>query len=405
MPVEIGTANGHLDLLHRLQRFVCGHGTWSSAPQFTGAGPGAIDDIATTPDTVTETWTITCSNADVPGAEIWTVSGSTTGATGDATTGIAYDNPQIAFEITGTGYTVGDEFSWAVTQGAMSAAGAAWSLLSSGLDAAYDQDYYLRAPGLSGAEEIYLNIAAYKNVASDYFNWDCRGSIGHQPAFEFAGQPGVSPNANLLLWDSQIPYWLAVNGQRLILLAKVSTTYQLLHLGKILPYGTPSQFPYPVLVSATTDQAGSRWSNSDTDCSSILNPGRGAFFYTTDGGWRRVMNRYGVNGDGRWETGYLEVFPTHINGFGDMGEGNVQFDGPQIHPLPDGSYQPIPLVILCRNSDYASVNQYGEVDGIFWVTGTANAAENLLPINGVDHLVIQNIYRTNWTEYGIVRLD
>ena len=85
MPVEIGTASGHLDLLHRLQRFVCGHGTWSAAPQFTGDGPGTISGIATAPATITETWTITCSNADIPGEEIWTVTGSVTGATADAT--------------------------------------------------------------------------------------------------------------------------------------------------------------------------------------------------------------------------------------------------------------------------------------------------------------------------------
>ena len=405
MPVEIGTASGHLDLLQRLQRFVCGHGTWTAAPQFVGDGPGAIGDIATTPATATETWAIVCSNADVPGEEVWTVTGSLTGATADATTGIRYNNALIGFEITGTGYSEGDTFSWAVTEGLMSSAGAAWTLLNSGLDEAYDQDYYFRAPGLSGDDEIYLNIAAYKNAASDYFNLDCRGAVGHEPTFEFAGQPGVSPNANLLLWDSEIRYWLAVNGQRLILVAKVSTTYQLAYLGKILPYGTPSQFPYPVLVSATTDRAQRRWSNGDTESSSILNPGRGSFFYTSDGGWRRIMNRYGQRAQGLWETRYLEVFPTHKGGWGNRGDGYIDFQGPQIHALPDGSYQPVPLILLCRNSDYASVNQYGEVDGVFWVTGTGNAAENIILINGVEHLVIQNIYRTNWTEYGIVRLD
>ncbi len=404
MPVEIGTASGHLDLLHRLQRFVCGHGTWSSAPQFTGDGPGAITDIATAPATVTETWTLTCTNADIPGEEIWTVNGSVTGATADATTGTAYDNGLIEFLITDTGYAPGDVFTWDVTQGLMSAAGSAWTLLSEGLDGGFDQDYYLRAPGLTGAEEIYLNVGAYQSGASDYFNWEARGAIAHEPTFAFNGQPGTSPNANLLLWSDAIPYWLVANGQRLILVAKISTTYQLLYLGKILPYGTPSQFPYPVLVAATTDRAATRWSNSDTDSSSILNPGRGAFLYTTDGGWKRIMNREGTSGNGNWETDYFDVFPTHQYAFGDRGEGNIDFDGPQVHPAPDGTYTLLPLVPLCRNAEYASLNQYGELDGLFWVTGTGNAAENILSIDGDDHLVIQNIYRTNWTEYGAVRL-
>lgn len=405
MPVEIGIATGHLDLLHRLRRFVCGHGTWTAAPLFSGAGPGSISDTDTRPGALTETWTIACSNADIPGAEIWTVTGSVSGATTVATTGIAYNNGRIEFLITGTGYVVSDQFTWTITQGAMSATGAAWTLLSEGLDSRFDHDYYLRAPGLTGAEEIYLNIGAYQNVANDYFNWEARGAIGHEPTFAFDGQPGTSPHAYLPLWSDAIPYWLVANGQRLMLVAKVSATYQLLYMGKILPYGTPTQFPYPVLVAATTDQAATRWSSNDTDSSSILNPGRGAFFYTTDGGWKRIINRYGANGQARWETDYLDIFPTHQYAFGDVGTGNVEFDGPQVHPAPDGSYTLLPLVPLCRNEDYGSLNQYGELDGLFWVTGTANAAENILPIDGVDHLVIPNIYRTNWTEYGAMRLS
>ena len=194
------------------------------------------------------------------------------------------------------------------------------------------------------------------------------------------------------------------NGQRLILVAKISTTYQLLYLGKILPYGTPAQFPYPVLVAATTDRAATRWSNSDTDSSSVLNPGKGVFLYTTDGGWKRIENRYGANGQGRWQQGLLDIFPTHSNAFGDPGTGNADFNGPQVHPAPDGTYTLLPLVPLCRNAEYASLNQYGELDGLFWVTGTGNAAENILSIDGDDHLVIQNIYRTSWTDYGAVRL-
>ncbi|PHR68507.1 hypothetical protein [Alcanivorax sp.] len=403
MPVEIGTANGHLDLLHRLQRFVCGHGTWSTAPQFTGAGPGTISDIATAPATVSETWTFTCSNADTAGEEVWAITGSVTGATADATTGIAYANGLIECLITGTGYEVGDEFSWDVTQGLMSAAGAAWTLLSEGLDGGFDQDYYFRAPGLTGSEEIYLNVAAYQSSADDYFNWEARGAIGHEPTFAFNGQPGTSPNANLLLWADAIPYWLVANGQRLILVAKISTTYQLLYLGKILPYGTPAQFPYPVLVAATTDRASTRWSAADADTSSILNPGRGAFLYTTDGGWKRIQNRY-RSSSGAWETDFFDIFPTHQYGFGSRDGASHEFQGPQIHPAPDGSYTLLPLVPLCRNASYASLNQYGELDGLFWVTGTGNAAENILSIEGEDHLVVQNIYRTNWTEYGAMRL-
>lgn len=403
MPVEIGTASGHVDLLHRLQRFVCGHGTWSTAPQFTGAGPGTIGDIATAPATVTETWTLTCSNADTAGQEVWTVSGSVTGATADATTGAAYDNGLIELLITGTGYDVGDAFTWEVDQGLMSAAGSAWTLLNEGLDGGFDQDYYLRAPGITGAEEIFINVGAYQSGADDYFNWEARGAIGHEPTFAFNGQPGTSPNANLLLWADAIPYWLVANGQRLILVAKISTTYQLLYLGKILPYGTPAQFPYPVLVAATTDRASTRWSAADADTSSILNPGRGAFLYTTDGGWKRIQNRY-QSSSGSWQTNYFDIFPTHQYGFGDRGEGSDEFQGPQVHPAPDGSYTLLPLVPLCRNASYASLNQYGELDGLFWVTGTGNAAENILSIEGDDHLVVQNIYRTNWTEYGAVRL-
>lgn len=404
MPVEIGTASGHLDLLHRLQRFVCGHGTWSAAPQFTGDGPGAINDIATAPATVTETWSLTCTNADIPGEEIWAVTGSVTGATTDATTGTAYDNGLIEFLITGTGYVVGDVFTWEVTQGLMSAAGSAWELLGAGLDGAFDQDYYLRAPGLTGTEEIYMNIAAYQSAANDYYNWKVAGAIGFESTFTFDGQPGRSPDAYTLLWQSETPYWFVANGQRVIVVAKISTTYQVMYLGKILPYGTPNQFPYPVLVAATTSRSEQRWSSNDTHESLIFNPGLGSHLYVGDVGWREVRNRDGSNTNSTWRTQYLQLFPTHQQGLGKEDDRDPGWSGPQIQPAPDGTYTLLPLIPLCTNSGYAGINQFGELDGIYWVTGTANASENIVSVDGADHLVVQNMSRTNWTEYGAVRL-
>lgn len=121
MAKEIGTANGHGDLMRKLRRFLRGQGTLGT-PAYTGTGNGALRYLAASPAAVTETWTITCTAAAVDGGT-FSVVGSISGAKASATVGTAYDNGLIAFRIDdgATDFIVGDFWTVGATQGALAA--------------------------------------------------------------------------------------------------------------------------------------------------------------------------------------------------------------------------------------------------------------------------------------------
>jgi hypothetical protein len=46
---------------------------------------------------------------------------------------------------------------------------------------------------------------------------------------------------------------------------------------------------------------------------------------------------------------------------------------------------------------------YGELDGVFALTGFGNGAENTVTIGGVVHYVVQNVFRTDQLDYFAIK--
>lgn len=277
-----------------------------------------------------------------------------------------------------------------------------WTTLST-RDEGWSRQYFMKAPGVTTTEDIYINFRSFEDAPNDRYNWHVKGALSYSSASPLEGQPNTSPRSYVYLWNQPMPYWFVANGQRVIMVAKVSTTYIVTYFGKILPYGTPASFPYPLLIGGVGNQSTLRWSDSSItfDLSCLMSPGAGCQLYTSDGGWRIVRNRSGAKNT---DTSYLNMFPTAAGGFfkGASTSSWRAFD--PIQPNIDGSYNLLPFYIGTEKN-YPSRNCFGELDGLFWVTGVGNSSENIITINQVDYLVVQNMHRTDWEEYGAVRLQ
>ena len=167
----------------------------------------------------------------------------------------------------------------------------AWTLLHSVDDVSDNyHDRYLMAPGLSGTDEIYINIASNRNLANDTFGWWIRGAIEFNILNDWNNQPGISPAIQMPLWDSTTPYWLIANGRRFILIAKVSTVYSSCYAGFIMPYATSAEMPYPLFI-ATNCNTTRRWSQGDFFTSGFWDPTEGAAYIRFwDGAWVEIAN-------------------------------------------------------------------------------------------------------------------
>jgi len=279
-------------------------------------------------------------------------------------------------------------------------AGERWQPLRWTADAV-SQELILKAPGLAGTDEIYCAIRSYESSTSGYYLWDGNGYIGFNAANTFTAQPGAIAGwlPMMSLWNAAIPYWFVASGRRVVVVAKISTVYQAMYLGFIRPWATPGQYPYPLLVGgAMTGQRGRNYSVTSPNHRHFTDPGEdtqnnantACMLRGPSGAWLPFQNSYTSSAEVRYD-GPRPLWPTNYGALSNLRE------------APNGRYVLMPIVLTQYNA-VADHDLFGELDGCYWVSGFNNAAENIVTVGGIDHLVVQNVYRTSVRDYWALRL-
>ncbi|MDH1766250.1 hypothetical protein N5D37_11375 [Comamonas aquatica] len=240
-------------------------------------------------------------------------------------------------------------------------------------DTQAQHELLLKAPGLSGTEEIFVGMRTYENVSADYYNLTAAGFTGYVPSNAFAVQPGAMLSG-VPAHNQRIDYWLTLNGQRLVLAMKVGTpVYESMYLGKALPYARPDQYPYPMVVGGMlVGEPATRFSDT-------------AHSMPYKGGRNNLRLRFN---DGNW------LAPTVHPWSGAQLAGATS----QIRDT-NGYYPLLPCMLI------SGANLMGELDGVFQISGFNNVVENTLSIGGEDYVVIQDVGRNGFNDYYAMRLD
>ena len=280
------------------------------------------------------------------------------------------------------------------TDATLTAAGQNWTELktnstpyTSGQDTV-DFETYLKAPGLSGTESIYINIRAFHFTASDYYNWEMRAAQGFNTSQSFIAQPGISPSTYMYMWNQSIPYWFIANGQRVIVIAKISTVYEMAYMGKFLPYGTPGQYPYPVCVGGCGASNGDlRFSDTSFSHLAFWDP-NGLQVCGPDNGWYLFQN---------FNTGGVMQQPNTVWPWVYYLSNRPTWMSPNL----DGGY---PIFQARLEMLTPSINMLGELDGVGYTTGNANSSESTINDGTNTWMVVQNVFRTGADNYCAVKM-
>lgn len=268
-----------------------------------------------------------------------------------------------------------------------------WTLLRYD-DSVPNHELLLRAPGLSGAEEIFVGVRCYQDAGADIYNILLGGFTGYVPGNTFDTQPGAILRG-VPAHNNRIDYWLTLNGQRLVLAMKVGTpVYETAYLGKMLPYATPGQYPYPLVVGGMLNGAAlTRFSETTHSM-----PFKGAW---SNGSQRPGMQLRRV--DGTW------VQPWCWPWFGTTSDDGLIAGVNRALRDTDGHYALLPIVLNDNaggtNWPTTPGNVWGELDGVNFISGFNNATENTLTIGGITYVVIQDVWRTGHTDYVAIRMD
>jgi hypothetical protein len=265
----------------------------------------------------------------------------------------------------------------------------------------------LKGSGSSGTDAIYVGIRRYANPTSDIYGWVLQGFTAFTGA-TFMNQPGAIPGnvPCVPLWNDTIKYWFFVNSRRIIMVAQVSSVYVAMHLGYILPYGTPGQWPYPLCIggSNVTDSTYNvpRYSDTSTNMAACFNPvgtstaNSPLVIRTASGSWQRLWNDDStivppgqsistlMTGNGVWP--YNERYQT--GGFG------WHF----LRPSQNGNTPLLPLR-LCRPD---TPDLLGVFDGVKAVPGAGKSSEDTATEGSDTYIIFQNTFRTTLSDFFAV---
>ncbi|MCL2076647.1 MAG: hypothetical protein FWH15_09500 [Betaproteobacteria bacterium] len=241
----------------------------------------------------------------------------------------------------------------------------------------------MRGFGYTGQEAIYIGFKTYQNAQSDYYNILAGAFTGYVSGNTFETQPGAMLSG-VPAHNQRIDFWLTVNPQRIAAALKVGQpVYESFYLGKMLPYCRPSQYPLPLVCAGMLNGAGtSRY--SETTHSMPYRGNRANLRLRSPGG---IIQPYCYP----WQNSLFSSPP-----------GNGSFSGSGNQALRDtGGQYPLLPVELNDNSG----NIYGMLDGIFYTAGFDIVVEDTMTVNGITHVVIQDVWRTGFPDNYALRLD
>lgn len=257
----------------------------------------------------------------------------------------------------------------------------------------------LRAPGAMAGAEFYLALTTAQNTGEDAYGMRLNSFLEYNPDVPVSGQPLVSPSVWLNTWQNAIKYWFYASDRRVIVVAKVNTSYVSMYAGLILPFALPSEFPrpfalignYPILAP---------YNNANTRNRMIADPGQGAavFLNRDENLWRDFGNHI----NGTTDTSVVGnpgalVWPgrAYSGGLTDSDTSWDKFGFLNMRPTLDGQAPSM----ACHIFDVTDKIALGVLDGVYHTSGFNKTSEQAITAGGRDYRMFQNVMRTTGRDF------
>lgn len=431
-------------------------GAVSATPNSGGSGYTVSDTLTLTGGTFTTAATFNVDS--VSGGVVTAV--SVVGA-GDYT--VTPSSPVSTTGGTGTGCTLDVTFGAAATVSLVTAgeygetpsnpaattstSGSGATLTVTYQDYTGEFDLILEGEG-SGADSVVIGFRTY--TSGSVHNWELSAMTAYSATTPFINHPGISPGrfdgsgtevegAYVPLDTSSMTWWCFADGRRIIGVFKVgASTYTNMYLGWLNPFGTSTEFPYPMYVGGCSSLSTRLFSDTNigysgmTDPISAINQNTGPHLYRDPGGlWNTVRNS-NETASGRSLRDEFVVYPCGSPGVTGVGANDLFSQGTNISTnlvpgtgnpgtptafmkqtpeSPDEGSLPWPTMII-REGNGSTIPRdiHGELSGVYWssadmdgVPATAVSEDILDDGNGTRYLFFQNCNRTELFSYFLIK--
>ena len=277
----------------------------------------------------------------------------------------------------------------------------------------------LRGPGTGGTDSIYVSMALTTTTGTDDHFIQFHGMTAlSSTATQVSEHINVSPGVRLWADAGAMKYWFVASGRRFMVVTNISTVYEVAYCGFFLPYALPTEYPYPLFIGASSSASGevTSWRSTVAEHAAFpFSPYSGsglnrasAYVLGTNGAWLNAPSQN--NGSAQLSLGpfrYQEYDVDGANRFGLSAGGTTDVPGYEsIRSRQMMSYDsifPVDQITIIQTNN--SMQLMGVLDGFYVCPGVGNAAENTIEIEAVDHLVIQNVFRSSTSAYMAMRLE
>jgi len=285
---------------------------------------------------------------------------------------------------------------------------------------ATDGEVYLEGPGSDPADQIIVGFKTYRNSGANIWGWEMRGYTAFNNVLDWDTMPGVSPSCYAAFDDASMDIWLYANARRIMAIARIGTSDVLVHLGFIQQFGTRNQYPYPLLITGSTDGTSRSFQTNNFGHSCLPDPcNNGAYIRWVDGTWQEANNYATSNqdrGEARTASGY--VFWPHRNPVSNA-DGNASGSAaynedtifetfstgtaPYISSTGIDAHALFPCTLANSNA------LIGRVDGVFAVFGFGLVTGDTLTDNSESVPVVYDVFANTWrsepVDYFAVRRE
>lgn len=281
----------------------------------------------------------------------------------------------------------------------------------------------LKGPGLDGQDEIFVSLYLYDNTDLDrqmIYLMGHNGVIGSNNTYQ--NHVNSSPRKAMPVWSQNMAYWFIANGRRFMGVVKLGTVYEVFYCGLYVPYAPPDGNPYPLMIGGTTggSTADAGQETTGDDHRAFVDPwdrDPGPLTALGPGGnWLNFRHDRVPSNSGHAVHPYYASAEPRGTDNGDDGFVPPSEDWLSVResflysqsPILGGGYMLTQLTLhgsKYENSGIDDPGVYGVMQGVFHVSGRGNVAENIVQVDGVDHLVVQNVYRTHNAAYFAMALE
>jgi hypothetical protein len=235
------------------------------------------------------------------------------------------------------------------------------------------RELIMRGPGLSGADQIFVGFRTYHDVSADYYNLTAAGMTGYVASNDFASQPDCK-ESGIPAHNQRIDYWLIVTGRRINFGLKVGTpVYEHGGAGFYLPYANPGQYPYPMFVAGMLDGIPPTRFSNVTHSMPYKGDRPNMRIRFVDGSWRAPV-----------------AFPWNVP--------DITGDDTALRDT-NGTYMLFPVTLMDET------NVFGELEGVFHISGFNNVVENTITLAGKAYVVMQDVSRNGFADYYALELS